>query len=70
MPKWSNVLRRRPDPTRPSDGPPEHRFAFARRWERKKKARSLRKAWMVLLVDLALLALISVLGLMLVRRLG
>jgi len=55
-------------PDRP-DGPREHRFAFARRWERKKKTRSLKRAWLILLVDLVLLALISLLGLMLVRRL-
>jgi hypothetical protein len=48
---------------------PRHRFAFGRRWERKKKARSLRKAWTVLLLDLALLLIISLMAWMLVERL-
>jgi len=51
------------------DAAPGRRFAFARRWERKKKVRSTRRAWLVILVDLLLLALISAMGLVLVQRL-
>jgi hypothetical protein len=53
----------------PSAPEPRHRFAFGRRWERKKKARSLRNAWMVLLLDVALLIIISLMAWMLVERL-
>jgi len=48
---------------------PKHRFGFGRRWERKKKTRSLKKAWMVLGLDLVLLLVISLMAWMLVQRL-
>jgi hypothetical protein len=49
---------------------PGHRFGFGRRWERKKRSRSLKKAWMVLLLDLALLLIISLMAWMLAQRLN
>lgn len=66
------TLGSRPDPAPPGRDPkaPERRFAFARRWERKKKVRSTKRAWLVVLVDLLLLALISAMGLVLVQRLS
>ena len=59
----------RPEGGSEKDGS-ERRFAFARRWERKRKVRSTKRAWLVMLVDLLLLALISAMGLVLVQRLS
>ena len=50
--------------------PREHRYAFARRWERKKQSRNTRKTWGLLVLDLGLLLLIALMATILVNKLG
>jgi hypothetical protein len=49
--------------------PPKHRFRFGERWERRRQARAIRKAWLILALDLALLLIIVALTRMLLARL-
>ena len=54
---------------RPREGS-EHRFAFARRWEARRRARSTRSIWMLVGLDIGAVLLIYLIAREVLSRLG